>query len=512
MKNQIKVGAIIAYTNIFLNMFISVFMTPFIIGKLGDGEYGVYKIVTSFSAQLGIISFGIASLVARNVVFYDTKGQKKEKENFLFMAEIESAILAFLILTIGMVLFFMLDPMYQKSLTPNELSLVKQLYIFLVLNVAVTVLCDAFTGMIKAHEKFIVSNLISTLRFVLRLVTLIILLNAGVGAIGIVLTDLLISVLVLTLSFVYSRFVLKEKAKFHYIDKIMLRTGLAFSFAICLQAIINQINNNMDNVILGAMKGTAVVTVYSVALTIYSIFNSFVTVIGSMYGPRATKLVAKGANPDELTTFVIQPARIQAMVALLGIVGFVLLGRNFILLWLGEGFIDVYKITLILIIPVVLPLIESVTNTILDAKLLRMTRSLILICMCGINIILSIFLVSKIDYIGAAYGTAISLIVGHGIIMNIYLQKRIGLNIPRMFLGIFKGVLPCGIISGLVCIPVIFLPNSWIWFITKAIIVIALYAVVMYFFGMNTDEKNSVKCILYKLIPIKNKNSNNGAV
>ena len=79
MKSQVIAGSIISYLNIIINMIISVFLTPFIIRHLGASEYGVYKIISSFSAQLGIVTFGIAALVTRNVVFYNTRKEIKEK-------------------------------------------------------------------------------------------------------------------------------------------------------------------------------------------------------------------------------------------------------------------------------------------------------------------------------------------------------------------------------------------------------------------------------------------------
>ena len=77
-SSQIKVGSIIAYLNLFLHLIISVFLTPFLIKNLGQSEYGVYKIIQSFSAQLGIMSFGISTLVARNIVFFNEKKEQKE--------------------------------------------------------------------------------------------------------------------------------------------------------------------------------------------------------------------------------------------------------------------------------------------------------------------------------------------------------------------------------------------------------------------------------------------------
>lgn len=499
MKNQIRIGSIISYVNIMINMVISVFLTPFIISHLGSSEYGVYKIISSFSAQLGIVTFGIAALVARNVVFYDTRKEIKEKENFLFMARVESIILALLVFIIGYVLYCTIDPLYANSLTTEEIGLAKRLFWFLVANIAANILCDSFTGTLKAHEKFIVCNLITTVRYVARLVSLIVLLRIGIGSIGIVATDLTISIVVLLVSLLYSRFVLKERARFHYFDKEMFRTGILFSLAVFLQAVINQFNNNLDNIILGAMEGSSVVTIYSIGLMIFSMFTTFVTVIANMYGPSATRLVAGGADGDTLTKFAIRPARIQSILALLVIVGFALVGKDFIYLWLGNEFADVYKITLILIIPALLPLVESITNTILDAMLKRLTRSLILIAMCAINFGLSIFLIRQIGYIGAAYGTAFSLIIGHGIIMNIYLHKNIGLNIPALFAGVFKGILLCAIATLIVGSLVSLLPVGWMWLILKIIIVVLIYMVFLYLFGISRDERKIVNNYINKM-------------
>ena len=49
----------IVYVNIFLNLVINFMLTPILLKYLGESEYGVYKIVQSFTGQLAIMSFGI---------------------------------------------------------------------------------------------------------------------------------------------------------------------------------------------------------------------------------------------------------------------------------------------------------------------------------------------------------------------------------------------------------------------------------------------------------------------
>lgn len=497
MHRQIKIGTIITYLNIVLNLVVNFVLTPFMLNKLGTSEYGVYKIVQSFTGQLAIMSFGLATVTSRYIVVYNTQNKIKEKQNFLFIIYGISIILAFCVIVAGMILYSFMDTIYKKSLTPKELNTAKVLCLFLIANVAFSILCDSFTGIIRAHEKFIISNMINTMRLMLRMTSIIILLSIGKKTISIVLTDLIITLIVLLFSLVYSKNILKENAKLYFFDKTLLKEIFTFSLAVLLQAIVNQVNQNLDNTILGIMTNTSLVTIYSVALTLYNCFISMVTAMSSMFGPRATKLIASGVSSEELTDFVCVPGRIQTMIAFLGILGFLVVGKDFIHLWMGDGLDDVYKITLILILPAIIPLIESVTNTILDAMLKRMARSIVLICMCVINVISSVIFIKLFGYIGAAFGTALSIVIGHGIIINLYLHKVIGLNIPVMFMKILKGILPAFLICVAIGWFVSFIScNNLIQFLMKGGLVVIVYSFVMYWVGMNKNERNSIKNIL----------------
>ena len=45
--NQRKIGAILSYIVIGLNMIVGIIYTPFLIRKLGQSEYGLFSIVQS---------------------------------------------------------------------------------------------------------------------------------------------------------------------------------------------------------------------------------------------------------------------------------------------------------------------------------------------------------------------------------------------------------------------------------------------------------------------------------
>ena len=78
--------------------------------------------------------------------------------------------------------------------------------------------------------------------------------------------------------------------------------------------------------------------------------------------------------------------------------------------------------------------------------------------------------------------------------MNIYYQKQIGLNVIRMFKSIFKGILPAGALAAVISSPAaILLNNTWIHFLIKGVLVITLYGICIFLFGLNNDEKKLFK-------------------
>lgn len=501
MQNQRKAGIILSYISTVLNMLISLFFTPFLISSLGNVEYGIYRIVQSFAGSLSIMTFGIGTLVSIIIAKCSTDNAKKhEQENFLAMSLIISIFLSLLILFIGYIISFGIDDLYKSTMTLQQIILIKKMYIILVINISVTIFNDLFTGMINGNEKFIVSGSIKIFRYIARVCILIILLSAGYKSISIVLTDLLINAVLIIFEIFYCLNNLHIKIKYYYFDKKLFYSTFAFSVAVFLQAIVNQINQNLDSIILGAMVKPNLVTIYSIALTIYTCYCSMTSIVGNVFVPHVAKMVENGASGRELTDLIIRTGRFQLMGAMSVIIAFIVLGKSFISIWVGNDKIEVYYITLILILPMTVSLIQSTGNAVLDSMLKKMGRSIILLVMSGINILLSIFFIKKIGYFGAAFGTAISVLVGNGIILNAYMYKIFDFEIIRFFKEVSKGIISSCIIAGIIVIPVeMIITTNRFTFIIKCIIFILIDGILLYIHGMNNYEKTVVREIIVKL-------------
>ena len=120
--------------------------------------------------------------------------------------------------------------------------------------------------------------------------------------------------------------------------------------------------------------------------------------------------------------------------------------------------------------------------------------------MALVNTIISIPLAMHYGPVGSAAGTAISLVIANGFIMNVYYKQGLGIDIIKFWKSILS------LIRSMV-IPGVFGFIIMRYFVFSGIVVysicIILYSVVycisIFIFGMNKDERNIVKKPITKL-------------
>ena len=118
------------------------------------------------------------------------------------------------------------------------------------------------------------------------------------------------------------------------------------------------------------------------------------------------------------------------------------------------------------------------------------------------NVIVSVILVSRYGMLGAPVGTALSFIVGYGIIMNIYYQKVIGIDVAVMFKNIFSKTWLCLAATSVITsfLNVAFSTYSWITLMIKIAIFCVLFLLFMAVYGFSEMEKNDISGIVKRII------------
>ena len=167
---------------------------------------------------------------------------------------------------------------------------------------------------------------------------------------------------------------------------------------------------------------------------------------------------------------------------------------------IGKKFITSYYIAIILVIPLCLPLIQNLGISIMQAKNMHKFRSIVLFMIAIVNVAISIPLAKLYGGIGSAIGTSLSLLVGNVLIINIYYQKKVGINVIKFWKEIIKMTIPFITPIAIILLIMHFVTlHGYLHVIVFGGIYSIIYALVCYTLVMNDYEKGIINRVLKKV-------------
>ncbi len=442
-KSQIGFGSILSFGQIFLNIIIGLIYIPLMIKLLGQSEYGLYNTVASTISMLTILNLGFGSGYIRYYSRYkavnDTKSIDKLNGLFLIIFLIIGAV-AF---GCGTFLVFNLDMVFENGLTAVELELARVLMSLLTVNLTISFPMSVFSSIISAHERFIFLKLLGMAKTVFNPLLTIPLLMLGYGSVAVVTVTLIVSLIVDVAYLFYVFRVLKCRFVFCGFEKGIFKDLFSYTLFIALNVIVDQVNWNVDKVLLGRFKGTVCVAIYSVGATLQSYYQMFSSAISGVFTPYIHRVInnkdlESSEKIGKLNELFVNIGKIQFALLAMIVSGFVLFGKSFILHWAGEGYDESYYVAILLMIPVTIPLIQNIGIEIQRALNKHQFRSIAYTGMVFFNLAVTVYLAPRYGAIGAAMGTALSLVIANGFIMNIYYHKACNINILHFWKSIAR--------------------------------------------------------------------------
>lgn len=499
VKNrQITFGIFLSYLQIAIGAIITLLYTPFIIRILGQSEYGLYNTVSSVIASLSILSLGFGSSYVR--FFSKYKAEKTtdsiNKLNGMFL--VIFIVIGVIALICGTYLSFNLKFVFADGLTVMELDTARILMLLLTINLSISFPGSVFTSIVTAHEKFVFQKTILLIKQIASPLISIPVLLLGYGSVGMVICTVIIS---LVGDFVTCMFCVKKlKTRFSlgHFDKLVFKELFVYSSFIAINMIVDQINLNIDKFLLARYRGTASVAVYSAGFTLYHYYLTFSTSISNVFTPQIHRIwndisLDETEKNRKLTHMFIDVGRIQFFILLLVCSGLIFFGKQFIRIWAGNGYENAYWVVLLLAISAIIPLSQNIGIEVQRAKNKHRFRSILYLCMAFVNLAISIYLCQIYGEIGSAIGTAISFIVVNTIIMNLYYQKSLQIDIVRywkMIVSMFTRLLPAFVCG--VCIYVLMDTTQLMQLLVAIIFYSLIYCALGWIFIVKHEEKQAI--------------------
>lgn len=494
MKNQLKAGVVLSYISTIITIIIQIVYMPVMIRLLGKSEYGLYSLVSSVVSYLSLFNLGFTGGYLRFFAKFYSDREKLASLNGMFL--ILFTILAAMAMICGIVLSVFPEQIFGSKLSDLELLKARILMFILVFNIAITLISSIFDSIIGAYEQFIFQRIVGIVSTIVSPFITLPLLLMGYGSVMIVVVTTGVTLLRFAVNVCFCICKIKIPVSFKGFQWDLLKEVATFSSFLLINMIIDQINWNIDKLILGHTRGTEEIAVYGVASQFNSLFITFSTTISSVFAPRVNHIAVQKNNnyQIEFTKLMAKIGRIQWLILGLLTSGFIVFGKYFILhIFAGKGYEDAYTVVLFLVLPVLIPLIQNIGIEMQRALNMHQFRAIIYLIIAISNAGISIPLASKWGAVGASMGTAFSLLIGNGLIMNIFYHKILKINMIYFWKEILKtwrGFLFPTILAGYIMRYVVF--KNMTIFLMSVFIFTMVYCISIFIFSCTKEEKSLI--------------------
>lgn len=409
---------------------ISLILMPYIIRALGDRMYGLWLFVGTFIGYYGLMDFGLSSAIQRYVAAAVGKGDKEEENQVINTSFFIFLIIGMVALFVAVITAFSL-PHVMSDL--SDVPVVKTLLVILGLTLATSFPMRALMGVLPAHLRFEWSTSFDLIKTIIRTVLTVAALMHQLTVLQlawITFTTELIGNLAKTIS--VFRLFPYIKIKFRYVKIEMAGHLFRYSIITFVGQIADQLRNNVANVIITANIGLAAITPFSIGARLNTYFSQFVSSATQMLTPIFSQYHASG-NMLLLQEKYALTTKICSFLALLVGGLLIVLGKYFVIVWIGAGYTASHYILLILVIPTAISLMQIPSVELLYG-VSKHKYYVALNIIEGISVlVLSMLLVKQYGIFGIAVSMAVPMLIKYAVLPMI-VCRQLGVSAKLLYL------------------------------------------------------------------------------
>ncbi len=505
MASELKAGAALNYISIAVSLATSFLLTPFVIKSLGVEEYGLFMLSGSVIMWIALTDFGLGGTVSKYVTTYHAKGEKDAEAHFLGQSLMLFSVLGILTLVVGVACFFYLDAFF-PDLSEEQHETLEILYLLTLGNLILAFPLRPLGCVPGAYLKFIIPGVVGLVFTLFNTGLTVLLLWWGYKAIGLTILAVGMGVARLLWGVYYTFRCLGVRIVFGKPDIRLYREMFTFSFWILLNQLMDLFYWRAGTPILASMSGMTAVTLFTIGISFVQYFVTASTAISGVISPKVMHMVALEASKEELTQVMIRVGRMQLVILMLVLSGFTVYGQSFLHLWVGASVGEhtslVWLGSLIILIPSLIPLTQNTGLALLQAMNIHKGRAAILFYSSLLCVVSGAILSYYYGAIGMFIGTGVSNIVGQCIMINLYYQRKAGLNIARFFKRTyFPLLIPTMVVvaSGYV-LTYYWNIESWSELALAVVAYTIIYSLVFWLMYLSRDEQEILLAPMRKLL------------
>jgi len=406
-KREIIKNVSSSWFSLGVNILVGIFLSPFILHRLGNTAYGAWVLVFSVTGYYGLFDLGVRSSIIRYVSTYTAKNDMEGLFRLINTSLAGYTGIAIVTMTLTVALSTLVGSMFRM---PSEfVGTARLLFLIVGASVAIGFPAGVFGGVLEGLGRFYVVNATNIVSLLLRAVLIVLALNRGYGLLAVAIITVGLPLLASLVRAAVVFHLLPLQFGWRYINRGALGEIARYSSASFMLMLAFKLRFKTDEIVISKFIGIAAVTFFSNADRLVDYTSEVVSSLAQIFVPMSGQSDAKG-DSDRLRRIFIAGNRACALVVLPISATLIILGKSVLTAWVGAQYVAAsYPVMLVLLIPSTFALAQAASTRILYG----MARHKSLAWVTGMegiaNLGLSIYLIRQFGLIGDALGTAIPL-------------------------------------------------------------------------------------------------------
>ncbi len=381
------------------------FLTPFILYKLGDIQFGLLALISSIVGQGQLLDLGIRAALTKFVSEHHSQGNYEHARQLVATSLRLYCGLGFLALLFAAILAPAFPYLFNVPRGDQATSTI--VVLLMGLQVALTLPGAAPAAVLWGMHKYHLVNALIMISTVLSSAMTVAVLLAGGGLVAMIAAYIPITFLMMPVGMLLLRRVAPELyPRWHDGRRELFRSILSFSGSTFIIESAYSLQMKTDEIIIGAMLPVSAVTPYSIASRLSALPQTVAEQTVGVFLPLASELQAQG-NLERLRSLYLVGSRLTLAVGLCLSIILITLAQPLLTLWVGAKYSQHAAIVTILTLAGFAEISHWVGGTILQGIARHRNLSIAYVCAAVANIGLSILLVRSYGLIGVALGTLI---------------------------------------------------------------------------------------------------------
>lgn len=490
-RPSLKLNAISNWVPLGVSIIMGFLLMPYLIAHLGQARYGVWALVGSFVGYYGFLRLGVGTGIMRYVPFYAGRNDNRSVSEVASTGLAIFLVAGLIILSLSMIAAEPIARFFNEG--SEFVALIR------VLGLAAAIECPMriFDTTVRAHERWVVCNLITTIASIMRAIGLAGCVYFGYGLVEMGYVVLSVTVFgLISLVFIFNRVCRDVHIGIGKVKLSHVKALVSFGLLSIVVALAWSYTLQGHTLIIGKLISMEAVTIYAVATMIMKNARNVVISPNRVFWPRFAYLDGENRR-TEVTSLFCRASKYNVVFASAIILVIILVGPAFIELWMRgvrEGFETVYPALRILAIGYLIETSFAVIPSLLGGLGHQKAKAALAITEGTLGLGLSILLTWQMGIAGTALGFTISIALVRGLICPWYVCRLLKISVLQYYLD--SVVRPWLIMATIAAIAYYLnLPehiNDWPSLIFLSSVIIVLFAIFIYIAGMNSSERRDL--------------------